>query len=117
MADATVAESNTSTQNGIDGAKVCIAALQTIEKIQEVYGKSEFCGYDGYFEMEKVAADFLVLASGVKSPYLVGFIATLSEYITCSNSAGVPDLNKWTPMAAMTEDEFSLYRKECEEPV
>jgi hypothetical protein len=106
-----------STEQSRDGAMACIEALRAIEVIAETSFHRSQNDKDGT-SMEEwwhkqdtvVAKMFQQLIAERQSDFIAGFVAVFAEYAFFINSSGVPNLHRWQPEAAMTEEEKAAYR-------
>jgi len=99
-----------STEQSRAGAVACMGALRAIENIASSEGPEiQMCQY--WRNEDSAVALTLRAAGDASSGYLGGFIAVFAEYVKMSH-AGTPDLDKWIPEAAMTEEEKALNRVE-----
>ena len=97
------------------GANTCLTALRAMEALAEV-SNNPGCAWSQHWEAQEAAIDLLVRASGTESPYLVGFVSMLGEYVHFCNNSGTPNIasETWKPRAAMTPDELAAHRLEPE---
>ena len=86
------------------GAMAAIGALRNIERIQENAVSADMT-MDDYWKYRDMAVDAMHQASGNQDAFVTGFIGVLAEYIASVLDAGIPDLDKWKPEAAMSQAE------------
>lgn len=90
----------------IAGAKECIAALAKLEQSAENLPES---ANDAavYAAIHSGDAKTLIAQFGPLTPRQEGAFRMLAEYIHCLFTTGTPDLDKWTPYVAHTEEEIA----------
>lgn len=89
------------------GARAALAALQKLEDAVSQYNGETFLAVD-----PGVSAGILIEGTGEKlSPKAEGYLAVLSEYLAAAMEAGIPDLNSFTPLAAMNEAQEIVERQ------
>jgi len=101
----------TNTEQSRAGASACVEALRVIEMISE--RSMHRSQNDQPMPMEKwwqiqeeaVAAMFQSQIADKPRDFIAGFVAAFAEYAFCIHSSGVPNLNRWRPEAAMTNEE------------
>ena len=99
----------------LDGARACLETLRGLESAAVAAGHPDTT-WEEHWEAKRAAADTLIRASGVTSPYLAGFLAVLAEHVDFCTTMGTPNLaaGGWMPSAAMNAVEFGVYRRAVE---
>lgn len=101
------------TEESRAGAMACLNAMRIIQSIEEC--PRHDCSIDGHWRNQETERDVMLNAAGVESGFLAGFISAVAEYAEWTISTGTPDLNKWKPIAAMTDEERAKHRIEFDE--
>lgn len=94
----------------IAGAVACIAALQKLEQSMETSSFDE--DWQSYFEGKQRLVKEAAATAGELPPFATGFMLALVEYFHDTVEAGVPNMDKWKPEAAMTPVEVIISRAE-----
>lgn len=96
----------------IEGAKACMRALANLVKSAEAFNDEDEGGMtytekgEHYYGSRQSAAKVLANAIGPLNPYQEGVIIAMAEFIHSSVTTGEPDLERWTPCAAMTAGQY-----------
>jgi len=93
------------------GGLAAMLALSRMKTIADETGSS----VADYFEQQDCAINVMVGAAEQLSPFMEGFVATLSEYIHNVNMGGTPCIVQWKSKAAKTEAEIAFDRSSLEE--
>lgn len=95
----------------IAGAKECIAALVTL--VQSANNLPEAANDSAVFaSIQAGDAEALVSVFGPLTPRQEGAFRTLAEYIHCCETTGLPELGRWTPFVADTQEEIAAWIEE-----
>lgn len=113
MANGDSIETSLDQRTRLEGAKAALMALLQLKVAAAEESEQLDLEWDDYWQARRAAADAVVRASGVTSPFLAGFIAALAEHVDFCNTTGLPNLSGegWRPLAAMTGGEFAACRR------
>jgi len=100
------------TEESRAGAMACLEAMKGAEKIMTSHG------YEGtlrtckqYLQDNSKATQLIIKAADTNlSPFMMGFVATLAEYVCFTSEADI-ELDMWLPWAAMTKAQAKSYKK------
>lgn len=86
-----------------EGAEACLNALRAMEVIASGTGRA-------YYTERELMVSTLINAAEPLSPYMMGFIAVLAEYIDLNLGSGAKPAHHWTPEAVMSDEEVEISR-------